>query len=57
MQVGPTDMIIFGGETTKSFSFDTREVQSSTKVAQVSSMRCQMSQRARFGHKTDTVLR
>ena len=31
IQVGNADMLIFGGGSTKSFRFDTREVQTSTK--------------------------
>ena len=50
-------MLIFGGETTKSFSFDTREVSSTTKAAQVNTLRGTLSQRARFGHKSDVVAR
>jgi hypothetical protein len=57
MQIGNTDMLIFGGESTKAFTFDTREVQTATKQATVHTARGALSKRARFGVKSDFVCR
>ena len=48
-------MLIFGGESTKTFQFDTREVQAINKQANVRNCRGAMQQRARFGSSSDWV--
>jgi len=50
-------MLIFGGESTKTFQFDTREVQAINKQATVKTSRSQMGTRARFGYSSDWVAR
>jgi hypothetical protein len=50
-------MLIFGGETTKTFQFDTREVQALNKQATVKTSAGQMSTRARLGYSSDWVAR
>lgn len=50
-------MLIFGGESTKTFTFDTREVQSINKQATIKTSRSQMSSRALFGTQSDWIAR
>lgn len=50
-------MLIFGGESTKTFQFDTREVAALNKQATVKTCRSAMSTRARFGNSSDWVAR
>ena len=57
MQIGPSDMLIFGGESTQVFTFDTREVASSTKIATVALSRGALSTTARFGVQSDFCAR
>ena len=35
LQISPTDLLIFGGDTTATFTFDTRQVQAVNKQAKV----------------------
>ena len=55
IQLNNTDMLIFGGDTTKTFQFDTREVQAINKQASVRTARSNMTSRAKFGHTSDWV--
>ena len=55
IQLNNTDMLIFGGESTKTFQFDTREVQAINKHASVRTCPKGMQQRARFGAGCDWV--
>ncbi len=48
-------MVIFGGETNKSFKFDTREVNMQTKQATVEKIASDLGCRGRFGHKSDYI--
>ena len=50
-------MLIFGGDSTKVFTFDTREVHASTKVAMVGLSRGALSAPAQFGVNVDFVVR
>ena len=50
-------MLIFGGETTQAFIFDTREVHASSKIATVSLSRGELSTPALFGVNADFVAR
>lgn len=50
-------MMIFGGESTKTFTFDTREVGSINKSAVIKTARSQMSCRALFGNQADWIAR
>ena len=50
-------MLIFGGDTVKAFTFDTREVHSSTKQATVQATQGSPQHRARFAFKSDCVAR
>ena len=56
-QIGNSDMIIFGGETTQTFTFDTREVNATTKVAAVQNWKASLSSKGRFGYQSDFVAR
>ena len=55
LQSADNELILFGGETTKSFKFDPREVNASTKQAMVNPTQGQLSKRARFAFKSDFV--
>ena len=55
IQLNDTDMLIFGGESNKTFMFDTREVQLINKQATVRTARSTMQTRARFGQSSDWV--
>ena len=57
LQIGTNEMVIFGGDTTKAFVHDTREVQNSTKIATVATTRGSLSSRSRFCNKSDFVAR
>ena len=49
-QVGNSDMIIFGGDSTQTFTFDTREVHATTKLATVQNWKASLSSKGRFGY-------
>ena len=57
IQFSNTDMLIFGGESTKTFQFDTREVQQINKQANVRTCRSSMGSNARFGNSSDWIAR
>ena len=56
-QIGNSDMIIFGGDSTQSFTFDTREVHATTKLATVQNWKASLSSKGRFGYQCDFVAR
>ena len=50
-------MMIFGGETTKTFIFNTKEVNMATKQANVVTSSGVIDRKAKFGFRTDYVSR
>ena len=54
IQLNNTDMLIFGGDS-KTFQFDTREVQQINKQAIVRTSNSKMVSRGRFGYNSDFV--
>ena len=50
-------MLIFGGDTYSTFTFDTRDVAQIGGVANIKTSKIQMSARARFGVQSDYVAR
>lgn len=57
IQLNENEMMIFGGETNKTFIFNTRDVNVSTKKANVVSSSSALDRKARFGFRTDFVSR
>ena len=57
MQLNNTDMVIFGGEKTTTFKFDTRDVQGTQKIANVKTAREELQTVGRFGKGSDYVAR
>ena len=57
IQLNENEMMIFGGETTKTFIFNTREVNMQTKHANVITSSSVLDRKARFGFRTDYVCR
>ena len=57
MQIGPTQMLIFGGESTQSFTFNITEVHEKSKQATVTATQGELPTRAHFGYKSDIVAR
>ena len=52
-----TEMLIFGGDKTTTFLFDTREVATVGRTATISTCKPTLSHRARFGFASDYVAR
>lgn len=50
-------MLIFGGEKTSAFTFDTRDVSGTSKQATVKTTKAALPVRGRFGHKSDFMAR
>ena len=48
-------MIIFGGDTTKTFTFDTRDISSIGNVASVKNSQSTLQKSGRFGVQSDFV--
>ena len=57
IQFNSTDMHIFGGESLKTFQFDTREVQQINKQASVRTCQSKMGSKAKFGYSSDFIAR
>lgn len=57
IQFNSTDMLIFGGESLKTFQFDTREVQQINKQASVRTCQSKMGSKAKFGYSSDYIAR
>lgn len=55
LQLGDEEMMIFGGETNKSFRLDPRDINQSTKQANVTTVSGQLAKRARFAFRSDFV--
>ena len=53
VQLNDHEMFIFGGETTKTFIFDTNKI--NQKKAEVKTASAQLDKKAKFGFKTDFV--
>ena len=57
VQLNENEMMIFGGETNKTFIFNTLEVNVATKQANVVTSTGALDRKARFGFRTDYVCR
>ena len=57
IQLNTNEMIIFGGDRTTTFSFDTREVATVGRTATIKTLKPTLSCRARFGFASDYVAR
>ena len=59
IKLNPTEMLIFGGDSTKTFQLDTREISTRDRAPQANVKTCQnmMTSVARFGNQSDWVAR
>lgn len=57
IQLNNTEMLIFGGDKTTTFIFDTREVAAVGRTATINTCKPTLSCRARFGFASDYVAR
>ena len=48
-------MLIFGGETVKTFTFNTKDIIPNTQRSNISTASGQMDRKARFGNRSDYV--